>query len=519
MSFQLMASHDGTNMPSRLRSIVQARAPVIKINVASKKKIYTTLDRIEGTVSITCPTDLPFDEVSIELVGTSRTLATAAAMSGRSEAFHQFLKLTQPDVAPQYPEDNIFRAGTAYEFPFVFVIPQQLLPRICQHKVQSSAVHDAHLLLPPSFGDRQQAKSAGIPDDLAPEMSSVRYGIFVKICNFKATDDGLFKRDPITTRARRLRIMPVVEEQPPLVVDDEESEYIMRKQKETKKGMFKGKNGVLSMEAAQPASFSVRTKHDPEQRTTSLATVMLRFDPVDRTAALPKLGNLVAKLKVSTYFASTARHHFPSKKNSAQDLSQGIHSEQMTLASRCMGNVEWTKVDPAKPSPTDRRDSACSAVETGNVPAPSEGYTGQAYYTARLLVPITLPANKTFVPTFHTCLISRVYQLKLELGLSGIGQNINLKVPIQISSENASIDAIQRRGSGDSITDEGEMEDDDVTDFFEPRSMRSPDGGFVGRSRIGSQAPINDELPGYSPYVPPGGSRRRSSARVLSGLN
>ncbi|KAK3674216.1 hypothetical protein LTR78_006063 [Recurvomyces mirabilis] len=501
MSLQLMASYDGTNMPSRLRSIVQARAPVIKINVASKKKIYTTLDRIEGTVSITCPTDLPFDEVSIELVGTSRTfiekMATAAAMSGRSEAFHQFLRLTQPDVAHQYPGDNIFKAGTEYQFAFVFVVPQHLLPRICQHK----------------------AKSAGIPDDLAPEMSSVRYGIFVKICNFKATDDGLFKRDPITTRARRLRIMPVVEEQPPLVVDDEESEYIMRKQKETKKGIFKGKNGVLSMEAAQPASFSVSARHDPEQRTTSMATVMLRFDPVDRTAALPKLGNLVAKLKVATYFASTARHHFPSKKNSAQDLSQGIHSEQMTLASRCMGNVEWVKVDPAKPSSTERRDSACSAVETGNIPAPSEGYTGQAYYTARLLVPITLPANKTFVPTFHTCLISRVYQLKLELGLSGIGQNINLKVPIQISSENASTDAIQRRASGDSITDEGEMEDDDVTDFFEPRSMRSPDGGFVGRSRIGSQAPINDELPGYSPYVPPGGSRRRSSARVLSGLN
>src|ERR1700761_2780327 len=148
------ASSAGDVFTMKVRNLVQAQKPDIKINFTTKKKCYTTLDRIEGTAIITPVIDTNFDSIDIDFVGTSRTyverLTTAAAATGRSEAYHQFLKLTQPDLAQYYPEDLVLRAGVVYEFPFVFAIPQQLLLRICQHTVHTEAIREAHLRLPPT---------------------------------------------------------------------------------------------------------------------------------------------------------------------------------------------------------------------------------------------------------------------------------------------------------------------------------------------------------------------------------
>ncbi|KAK3056850.1 hypothetical protein LTR53_020465, partial [Teratosphaeriaceae sp. CCFEE 6253] len=81
----------------------------------------------------------------------------------------------------------------------------------------------------------------------------------------------------------------------------------MRKVKTVRKGVLKGKLGTLVMEAAQPQSLRLRSESNPECRTTTMATVMLRFDPTDESATPPKLDSLSSKLKVATFFASTAR--------------------------------------------------------------------------------------------------------------------------------------------------------------------------------------------------------------------
>ncbi|KAK5678616.1 hypothetical protein LTS10_009060 [Elasticomyces elasticus] len=489
MSSPNYSPHTSTNgdilaMPSKLRSLMLAQKPDIKINLASRKKVFSTLDTIEGTVTITAPEDIRFDSVEIEFLGTSRTfverLTTAASVSGRSEAFHQFLKLVQPGLQEYYPENSILKAGETYDFPFVFVVPQQLLPRVCQHKVHNPTVRDAHLQLPPTFGDREQAKACDMPDDMTPEMASVR--------------------------ARRLRIVPAVQEQPPLDAGGEDSEYTMRREKTIRKGMLKGKLGSLVMEAAQPQSLRLGSNVNLDcNGVTTMATVMLRFDPLDENATPPRLNSLATKLKVATFFASTARQQLPSKQASLQDISQGMHTEQLNISSRCVANVEWKKCDPTKPATIERRDSACSTTQltVGVTPEPSESYKGKSYYTARVLVPITLPSNKTFSPTFHSCLISRVYQLKLELTTSGIGPSMDLKVPIQISAEGTPIEGLLRRNSGGESGEDTDVEGEDISDFFHSRTIRAPSEGFVGRSRIGSQAPINEAPPGYTAFAPP----------------
>lgn len=518
---------DSMSTAGRLRSLVQAPKPEIKINFDNPKKCYTTLDRLEGTVVITAPLDTPFADVHIEFVGTSRTyverLTTATAATGRSEAFHQFLKLLQPDTDQYYPTECVLKAGVTYEFPFIFAVPQQLLPRCCSHTIHSSAARDAHLRLPPTFGDKGLA---GALEDGAPDMASVRYGVFAKVTEIKVKGDDAW-RSTIASKARRIRVLPVIETQPPLDVHNEDGDYTMRKERTIRKGMLKGKAGTLVMEAAQPQALQVQSYDNPDARTNSMATIMLRYDPIDENSAPPKLGNLSSKLKVTTYFASTARHNIPTRATSLTDMTQGIHTDQLNLSARCMTNVEWAKHGPSQTAAMTRRDSATSLHSSwsGGIPAPSETYKGKAFYTARLVVPIQLPTSRAFPPTFHSCLISRSYSLRLDLGVSstGLGPSTELKVPIQISTEGLVGDELERRGSVGSV-DGGNGAEIDVEDaadlftYFEPRSTRPPTGGFLHRSRLGSQAPIveepvvdEDAPPGYTP--PTG---RVMNTRVLS---
>jgi hypothetical protein len=501
-----LPSSEGLTMPVRLRNLVQTPKAEIKIDLLNRKKIWTTGDRLEGTVTITTVADTPLEELEISFVGTARTyverLTTAAAVSGRTEAFHQFLKLTQPGLQAHYPENNLLKAGQAYAFPFVFGVPQQLLPRICQHKTHNPAVRDTHLLLPPSLGEADPENRRNELDDMAPDMASVRYGVFVKLTKVKVLEDGSYTTAVLASKARRVRVLPTTDELPPLDVSGEDSEYTLRKERTIRKGMLKGKLGTLVMEAAQPQSLRLRAHTDREARTTTMATVMLRFDPSEEDSLPPRLGSLASKLKVCTFFASSARREFPSKNAGLYDQSQGMHTEQLNLTSRCVANVEWTKCRPGKANFIERRDSACSttSLNVGETPEPSASYKGQSYYVARVLVPIALPTNKAFVPTFHSCLVSRIYQLKLELGLqgTGIGSSMDLKVPIQVSSEARTGEQTSQRGSVDSLAESLEL-DEDASDFFGPRTIRAHSEGFVGTSRLGSAPSIGaDAPPGYT---------------------
>ncbi|GAB1741023.1 hypothetical protein NU219Hw_g6275t1 [Hortaea werneckii] len=515
-------------VPARLRHLVQAPRVDISIKLASRKQVFTTLDKIEGVASVTATADTYFDDVEIEFVGTARTflerLTTAAAASGRSEAFHQFLKLTQPGLEEHYPEANILKAGQTYDFPFVFGVPQQLLPRICQHKVQSPSVRDAHLQLPPTFGDKDFTDQPGELNDMAPDMASVRYGVFAKISKVKSTEEGA-SRVSLASRAKKLRISPAVDEEPPLDAGGKDSEYVMRKEKMMRKGMLKGKLGTLVMEASQPPSLRMKpnSNHDSESRTTTMATVMLRFDPADENAQPPRLNCMNSKLKAVTFFASSARQSFPTKNASSLDLSQGIHTEQIQLSSRCMANVEWTKRQAEKPadSTTARRDSATSfsGVGVDPTPQPSEQYKGKSYYTARLLVPLTLPNHKAFVPTFHSCLVSRQYALKLDLSISGTGgiaPSLDLKLPLQISQAGRQDNHSPERGPGGAppaISPEEEAaESESIYDFFEPRSTSPP--SFSASSSEPS-SPQQQGQQGQQSRSQSGGSRTPPAAERL----
>lgn len=419
-------------------------------------------------------------------------MASTPGLTGGMSAFHQFLKLRQPISESSYPQPRILEPGRTYEFPFLFVIPQRLLPRVCKHEVQHESVRDCHLHLPPSLGTVTNY------DDFGPDMAKIQYQIAARITAANEVDNS---SKNLVTKMKTVRVIPTVDEQPPVNVLDPESDYILRAEKTVKKGVFKGKLGTLVIEAEQPKSLRLPTSYDPEETTIStVATIKLRFDPADEKCPPPRFGSLSSKLKSSTFYATSARSNIPKKRDSLYDHRQGLHSTTIPLSSRCMGSVEWVshKESILENEWLPRRDSGFSTQEVPKYPSPSTHYKGHGFYTAKIVVPVALPKDKHFAPTFHGCLVSRTYSLNLSLGIHSAGvafPSVELKLPIQISAEGNGEESLH---SQNSLTIEEQLEESMAADeLFAP-------GNRGGWAENDFGAPEHLDLPPeYEAYTRP----------------
>lgn len=404
---------------------------------------YTSLDQIRGDAVVTAKSDTSYDEIYVTFEGTTKTfvekVATTSPANGRTEAFQVFLRLIQPMERNALPESRILKAGQTYRFPFTFVVPEKLLPQSCTHARAREGLQDVHLDLPPSLGDPMTASQGKtLLDDMAPEMSVISYAIKVRVTCGKGKCG---KQIIAAESSKKLRIVPAVDERKPInVYGGLKDDYRPRKEKEIKKGMFRGKLGRLTMESSEPKSLRLPSlRSNGSCPVTTMATVNIRFDPAEESARPPKLSSLSAKLKVATYFGSVPMTEIPGKITDFHYSStKGVVVETIPLSSRCVASAQWERHLPNAPA---RRDSAFSQVSSPAIPEPSSSYNRKTFYTAQILVPITLPiGNKVFVPTFHSCLVSRIYALDMYLAINSpsatvTASSIHVKVPVQISTE------------------------------------------------------------------------------------
>ncbi|KAF2093367.1 hypothetical protein NA57DRAFT_48431 [Rhizodiscina lignyota] len=506
----------------KMRNISLLNKPHIDVQLNRTEGIYgeyitsfVTLDQIEGMVHISAKHDTKFDDIEIAFVGITKTfvdrLSAAPTLSGRAEATHRFLRLIQPMNPDLFPTPRILEAGRTYSFPFTFVVPDRLLPRACPHRVRNDHIREQHLQLPPSLGEAELSGYGGkLLDDLAPEMAKITYAVRVTISRTKEREDDDIETI-IAEKSRKIRIKPSFDEHPPLSINPAEDEYSLRTEKSVRRGLLRPKTGRLVMESAQPRALMLPHRN-PDPMVTTMLRVNLRFDPVDEAQEPPKLCNLVSKMKVTTFFASAPRHVVPVRANTQMDFSQGFHAQTVPLAQRCVSNIAWmrhtpssrnssTSTTPEPSSPIERRDSALSngsaSLDLTHQASASSAYSEDrcaTYHTAHVLVPISLPPTKNFVPTFHTCLISRVYAISLHLSLASSkaspSQTLSLRVPIQIAQEGSPAHEHARRMS--MRMEEAGWEVDEV---FEPRRMT-----VVGEEVLGR----NEALGGSGGEQPPG---------------
>lgn len=426
-------------------------------------------------------------------------LTASPSMSGRMEASHCFLTLKQPISNGDLPSSRILKAGQKYTFPFVFTIPQQLLPRACLHQVASDFVRENHLMLPPSMGDPELSGFGGtLLDDMAPEMAKIVYGIKVRITQMH---EGDAKPTLLAQKMRKVRVKPVFEEQPPLSTEGNK-EYKLRLEKTIKKGLFKGKLGILTAQASQPKPIVIPGARTTDAKPiTTRARIVLRFDPTDEAHLPPRLGSLKTNIKVTTFYSTVARSTFPSRATLGYEQTQGAYTDTVSLSTMCIASAQWQKHPPsANPPPFSdpiRRDSALSqcsspssslllsSIDTADIPHASPNYKNTSFYTASILVPISLPPNKNFLPTFHSCLVSRCYALSMHLSVHAAGglpdPGVTLKVPLQVCAEGSVTGIENARVRNEEAA--GALEE--ANRIFAPR-----------RSRGGEDAP-----PEYVPFV------------------
>ncbi|KAI4865134.1 hypothetical protein F4820DRAFT_308900 [Hypoxylon rubiginosum] len=479
---------------ARRLSIKPKPSITIHINNHYRSKVYTTGDEVSGYVAINPQTDVRFDTLQIALLGTAKTRVDAVNIPQATA--HTFLKLIMPIPESSYPVPRVFEAGMNYTVPFTFVIPSTLTLGACSHHVANESIQEHHVRLPPTVGSWEK-------DDFAPNMSRVQY--VIKARAYRDEESGVSTK--IIEAGREIRVLPAAPEDPPLNITKHDDLYTMSKSKTLRRTILSPKSGRVTITAQQPGAAMM----SPDGQTITSTTVPLdlEFEPASGDTPAPKVTGVSSKITAVTYFSAVGINHYPNLKNWRRSFGsegRGSYSGTASASTGSAGAVQWTRQLTAQA----RRDSgygsegpSSSSSDTdhsGNrVTAALKKRKGEAaspiVHTARLRVPVQVPATKkTFVPTFHSCIASRVYVLWLTVSLScggGGTAHVTLGVPLQIGVTGATAVSSEDRNA-ELPPSFQEFEEAEADEYWRPRVLGLPSVEF-DRSGAGAGAP-----PGYA---------------------
>lgn len=436
--------------------------PMIKIDILGQKhksvSTYTTRSHVEGNVIITVHNNTPFDGIDISFEGTSlflhlscflpsannvesgTTRCSTERPHGQMDACHRFLYMRQPMDEMSYPIPRVLERNHVYTFPFTFVIPDRVLPQTCSHPKSNTQIEHAHTMLPPSLGDQALAMNGKrLLDDISLEICSISYCVKADI--FRRPIDNSVSKETFATVSKHLRVIPFGEEEPPLSITGNMHTYRMRTEKDVRGGFGKSKLGQLVAQASQPRPIQLPHPNCETGGTGSTFTkVQLRFDPVDGEQP-PALRNVSRNIRVTTFFGVNPWEDYPHATELGwTHIGRGLFTKTIPLSHLCVVPVQWVRHAASKASHgcCDSAQSSPSYESSIDpLPRPSSSFNGSPYYTASIIVPVTLPRDREFVPTFHTCLVSHIYTLYLSVSYQTtrstniMAPSVSLKIPIQ----------------------------------------------------------------------------------------
>ncbi|KAL8871553.1 MAG: hypothetical protein Q9174_002636 [Haloplaca sp. 1 TL-2023] len=508
--------------------------PIVEISLddedATFIPTYTNLETIRGNVTFKAPIDTTINQVRITFEGISKTcvekIGTAAPTNEKTLAISTFL-----DVVHPYPPSQLAEAGKVCSFPFSFIVPDGVLAEACDHDCVNDVVRQHHLRLPPTMGDPMTAASGKtLGNDMCPESAVVSYSIKARVTSGSGSNGA---QVPIGDALKKIRVIPTVAEAPPLTVQEGQHEaYRLRKVRNIKRGTLQKRLGTLVMEADQPLSFCLpppKTASEPICPITQKAKVRLRFDPATADAVPPQLSSLETKLKAATFYATLPWEDTPHRDDETHySNTKGLYVHSIPLSSRCVSTVTWKK-HPASESRHQEPAGVDVSDPSSSIPAPStEFHSEWPYYTAEVLDPMTLPeksstkGNRLFVPTFHSCLVSRFYILHFYLSFVNPGMSIkdhtlHIKLPIQVSSAPSPHAGSQTSPTGTNVyaghqPAEGESDTKENAPLPQRPSYAEATGSV-------SQSPRSPQSPGFPGFEDAGAAQiSRANTAPLDGL-
>ena len=314
-------------------------------------------------------------------------------------------------------------------------------------------------------------------DDFGPETAEIEYYVRVRVLGEPA--EGSSRPEKIFEAQKPVLVLPPSPEDAPFNVTSQDVNYTMSKSKNLRKSMFSNKLGKFTASAAQPPAVHVGA--DARTASDTAVTVQLGFEPVTSDVAPPTVKSVSAKLVSSTYYGATPARGLPDmggRPEYAIEPPRLAYKTNVPLFNTDIDRVTW-RLQCANM----RRDSGYSTdncesdSSTGRKSKKRSSKADKVSHAATLYIPFKVPSkNKVLLPTFHSCLISRVYALSLTLTVGPANTTVSLMVPLQVAVE----------PSEESIGEEDIGED--IEEYLTPRVIRVPDNDDV----------VRHALPGYA---------------------
>ncbi|KAI9369887.1 hypothetical protein BJX61DRAFT_122967 [Aspergillus egyptiacus] len=381
---------------------------------------FATGEKINGVISIAARSDIAFDNLHISFIGEQ---STRIPSDNPDKALHRFLEVKHPSEAAILPSPRVLKAGHHYEFPFSFEVPDYLPSSCCPHSAHP-LVKAAHLQPPPSCGDASLSGFGGrLRDDSVPPACKVVYAILVQLQRAGLVS-GI--QETILEKRFKVRIKPLAGEilPPDLPMGSLDNDYTLYQEepiRNSKSNHHLSPVGSLAITLEQPDCFwlPLRDPISPISKAVRFSLLYTSPSPSNQSSTSPSppkppdLKSLRAAITATTLYTTslTTPEPIPPKRKDFLNRPLNFSDIDIPLSIPSTPHLTWTQVES----------------ETGTATV--------IVQTASLLVPVTLPRDKTFPPTFHSCLISRVYSLTFQIAFQGVSVPFRLRVPMRIAAE------------------------------------------------------------------------------------
>lgn len=307
----------------------------------------------------------------------------------------RFLDVKFPLHESTLPAGKTFRKNQQYYFKFVFEVPHHLSEASCNHFICNDLIRKAHLQPPPSFGDPTIAGLGGsLCNDFAPPACTIIYTIQVKLNRKSYVSE---KQQTMLQKGLKIRVKPTGDVFNSSLMYSRD-QYCLEQSIDFPKGHSKSTSGRLVATLIAPEYFylPLRGTDGLMHQTIRLS---LRFEKNGAHGGMPRIYSLGGRITATTFFTESCHHDIPTKRKDIFGKGINFSDSILTTFSYSIALLQWTS-----------EQSDC--------------------YSATLLVPIK-GSHPLIIPTFHSCLISRIYTLDLQLKLHG-ARSIKLTAPMPI---------------------------------------------------------------------------------------
>ncbi|KAM0703717.1 hypothetical protein Q7P35_009656 [Cladosporium inversicolor] len=407
--------------------------PLVLVLEIDDKRTFTSLERFTGKLIIKALADTSFDKLELKLTGTSRTYGRRVvpqAPSARTvTTAHRFLELIQPDLDFHIPENRSFEKGRIYEFPFEFAIPEHMLPTMCRHIVESPRVHILHTSMPPSFGDHELVDIT----EYAPKHASIRYRVVADVHKTLVTGEC----SEIAHASESIRFVPKERAGEPHVAAwgparPSQAEISIGK-------LWTKPSGRLAVTSTQPMPFVLKDLRKSVWRSelSGRVKINLVFWPANDEAKPPEQIDFKAFLCTTTVSAVSPLTQLPSDDQWLGPQIDRHTAPSIIICAQGIRNIEWAE----GPQEATQLAENCPWHEAPPAYATPQNLTSKPCYSAQIEVSLDATSAFLLVPTFHSCLITRAYDLDLKLSLPGSAMGLSpamqLRLPVRVMSETA----------------------------------------------------------------------------------